>query len=31
MVRPAHDSIGSSSLEVFIPGPGQNPEDPEDT
>lgn len=31
MGRTAKDTIGSTSLEVFIPAPGQNPDDPADT
>lgn len=31
MARIAKDTIGSTALEVFIPAPGQNPDDPGDT
>lgn len=31
MARIAKDTIGTTALEVFIPAPGQNPDDPGDT
>lgn len=31
MARIAHNTIGTTALEVFIPAPGQNPDDPGDT
>lgn len=31
MARIAQDTIGTTALEVFIPAPGQNPDDPGDT
>lgn len=30
MARTSQNTIGTTPLEVFIPGPGQNPEDPQD-